>query len=214
MRYNYREGAQRQKGRKWLILPLSGLLLGAYLLLNALTPMSSSAFIPVDETAKKLVSTRPNINKNRLYVPKVNIDVAIVPIQGNEAIALEKGAIHRAATSGNPKDGGNFVITAHRFNLGLTPAQTRAQSPFYSINKLNQGDAVYVDYQGVRYAYKVTERKMVKPEAVEIENRTATPRLTMYSSELAGPKASREVVIAEPQGTIVWNNGKPALNAL
>lgn len=213
MRYNYREGAQKQTGRKWLVLPISGLIIGGYLLINTLTPASSPMFVAADQTAKKLVSTQPTIQENRLYVPKVNIDVAIVPIEGDENAALEKGAIHRAPTSGNPKDGGNFVVAAHRFNLGLTPNQTRAKSPFYSINKLSTGDEIYIDYSGVRYAYKIVERKMVKPEAVEIEDRTDKPRLTLYSCELAGPKAGREVVIAEPQGTIVWYNGKPALNA-
>lgn len=213
MRYNYRMGATKQTGRKWLILPLSGVFIGGYLLVNTLTPASAPLFSANDATAKKLVSTPPTVSENRLYVPKVNIDVAIVPIDGNETTALEKGAIHRAPASGNPKDGGNYVVAAHRFNLGLTPSQTRARSPFYTIDKLQSGDDIYIDYDGVRYAYKIVERKMVKPEAIEIENRTNKPRLTMYSCELAGPKAGREVVIAEPQGTIVWNNGKPALSA-
>ncbi len=214
MRYNYREGAKKQTRKRWLVFPVIGIIAGLYLLVNSLTPATADIFIKPDTTAKKLVSTQPIINENRLYVPKINVDVAVVPINGNEALALKKGAVHRSPTSGNPKDGGNFVLAAHRFNLGITPTQTKARSPFYHIDKLNVNDDIYIDFEGVRYAYKVIEKKKVTPDAVEIEHRTEKNRLTMYSCELAGPKAGREVVIASPVGTIVWADGKPKLNSL
>lgn len=214
MKYHYKEGAERRKSRKWVALPVVGLLGGLYLLANTLSPAVPTVFEPSDSTAKKLVSLQPTLDENRIYVPKINVDVAVVPIEDNEALALEKGAVQRSPASGNPRDGGNFVVAAHRFNLGLTPSQTRAKSPFYHINKLGNGDDIYVDYQGTRYAYKVEERKLVEPTAIEIEERTDDDRLTMYSCELAGPEAGREVVIAKPVGKIVWTNGKPKLKAL
>ena len=214
VKYDHRTGARKQTGRKWLTLPILGLFGGLYLLVNVLTPAVSLTADDGAKAAQKLVATQPEIHNNRLYVPKVSIDVAVVPIEGNETLALEKGAINRAPKSGNPKDGGNFVLAAHRFNLGLTPSQTRAKSPFYHIDQLKTGDDIYVDYQGIRYAYRVQERKMVMPDAVEIEAPTNDNRLTMYTCELAGPKAGREVVIAKPVGTIVWNSGKPALKTL
>lgn len=214
MKYHYKEGTQRRKSRKWTALPVIGLIGGFYLLANTLSPAVPAVFGPSDSTAKKLVSLKPDLAENRIYVPKINIDVAVVPIEGNEAQALEKGAVQRSPASGNPSDGGNFVIAAHRFNLGLTPTQTRAQSPFYHINKLSVGDDIYVDYKGERYAYKVEERRLVEPTAIEIEERTDDNRLTMYSCELAGPEAGREVVIAKPVGKIVWSDGKPKLKSL
>jgi sortase A len=115
--------------------------------------------------------------------------------------------------NGDPVSGGNFVLAAHRFNLGLTPQQTRLKSPFYYIDKLGQGDDVYVDYQGVRYAYKVSKRYKVNADQVSIEARTADARLTMYSCDLGGPQKGREVVEALPVGTIAWLNGSPKLKA-
>jgi LPXTG-site transpeptidase (sortase) family protein len=214
MKYNYEDGIERRKSRKWVLLPVVGLLGGAYMLVNALAPAAPDVFSSADTTAKKLVSLQPTLSENRIYVPKINVDVAVVPVEGNESLALEKGAVQRAPGSGDPKEGGNYVVAAHRFNLGFTPAQTRAKSPFYHINKLSSGDDIYVDYKGKRYAYKVTERRTVEPTAVEIEARTDDDRLTMYSCELAGPEAGREVVIAKPVGTIVWQDGKPRLKAL
>lgn len=177
-------------------------------------PYCQAFFVTPDATAKKLVINQPQLRQNRLYLPKINVDVPVVPIDGSETAALEKGAINRASTSGNPEDGGNFVLAAHRFNLGLTPDKTRAKSPFYHLDKVVPGDDIFVDYHGKRYAYKVVEVKSVKPDAVEIEQPTENSRLTLYTCELAGPEAGRDVVIAEPQGIIVWVGGSPKLKAL
>lgn len=213
MKYTYREGIEKPRSPMWIFIPIIGLIIGVYLLVNAMAPGILYVVEPTDTTAKKLVSERPTLGEDRTYIPKINVDVAIVPIDGNEAAALEKGAIHRSPTSGNPKDGGNYVVAAHRFNLGFTPNQTKAQSPFYHIDRLNKDDDIYVDYKGIRYAYKVQERKFVEPDAVEIEKRTDDNRLTLYSCELSGPKSGREVVIAKPVGTIIWASGKPKLEA-
>lgn len=191
----------------WLALPVIGLLMGAYILVITFAPSVDVFAGPVDATAKKLTAQKPSLDENRLYIPKINVDVAIVKAEGDEKTALEKGAVHRAPDNGNPSSGGNFVLAAHRFQLGYTPTQTRQKSPFYHINQLNTGDQLYVDYYGTRYAYEVTERKNVSPNATEIENRTADAQLTLYSCELAGPQAGREVVLAKPIGTVAWDDG-------
>lgn len=217
MRFHHQQGV-KQKGGKgkylWTILPVFAMLVGGYVLVNTFSPAIDAMGVPADTTAKKLQAEKPTLSDNRIYVPKVNIDVEIVDIDGDETAALERGAVNRSPSSGNPADGGNYVIAAHRFQLGLLPSQTRKKSPFYHIDQLEPGDSIYVDYDGVRYAYEITERKMVGPTEVEIEQRTDGDRLTMYSCELAGPSAGREVVIAKPVGTIAWDSsGQPKLDA-
>lgn len=216
MRYDYRTGASKTKSwsKVWLALPAFGLLIGGYIVLNTISPAIDSMGGPVDATAKRLVSERPTVGDDRLYIPKINVDVLVNDINGDEAAALEKGAIHRAPDNGNPSDGGNFVLAAHRFQLGLTPDQTRKKSPFYHIDQLQPGDQLYVDYQGTRYAYEVTEKKQVPPDATEIEQRTGNDQLTLYSCTLAGPEVGREVVFAKPIGTIAWDSGSPKLKPI
>lgn len=213
MRYDYRTGVTKTKSRSkvWLAVPVLGLFAGAYILVNTLSPAVDMFSGPVDATAKKLVAQKPNLDEDRLYIPKINVDVAVVDINGDEAAALEQGAIHRAPDSGNPLDGGNFVVAAHRFQLGLTPDQTRKKSPFYHIDQLQKGDQFYVDYDGVRYAYEVSEKKQVPSNATEIEQPTSEDRLTLYSCNLSGPETGREVVFAKPIGTIAWDSGSPKL---
>lgn len=214
MTYNYKNGVQKTKNRRWLVFPVLGIFFGGYLLVNSLWPALPEVMTDPQATAKKLVSLEPSLTEDRIFIPKVNADVAVVQIDGNEKLALERGAIQRSPDSGNPRDGGNFVVAAHRFNLGFTPSQTKARSPFYRIDKLALGDEIYVDYQGVRYAYKVEDKKLVESSAVEIEARTDENQLTMYSCELAGPEAGREVVIAKPIGKVVWNSGTPKIQPL
>lgn len=217
MRYEYRTGVKKTKSRAkvWLALPVIGLLIGGYIVVNSLSPSVAIFAGPVDATAKKLVAQKPSLNENRIYIPKINVDVAVVGVNGDEKTALEKGAIHRAPDNGNPADGGNFVVAAHRFQLGLTPDQTRKKSPFYHIDQLTTGDQLYVDYYGTRYAYEVTDRKDVPANATQIEERTEKAQLTLYSCELAGPSAGREVIIAKPIGTVAWDDsGSPKIKPL
>lgn len=219
MRYHYQSGVkQKSKGKiLWAVIPVTALLAGGYILVNTLAPDIDVMGPPADATAKKLQAEKPVLSQNRLYIPKVNVDVAIVESTGqaNELKDLDKGALHRAAANGNPAEGGNYVLAGHRFQLGWLPSQTKMKSPFYHIDLLQKGDPIYVDYDGTRYAYQVTDRKLVPPDAMEIENRTDQPQLTVYSCELTGPKAGREVVIAKPVGTIAWDDsGQPKLKTL
>jgi len=215
MRFNYRAGVTKQKRKIWLLIPCALFAVGGYLLFNTLSPsMSGAVFGESQDVARQLVIEKPNPNEDRLYIPQINVDTKIVNVDGNETAALEKGAVHRSPDSGNPRSGGNFILAAHRFELGLTPDKTRTKSPFYHIDQLNQGDQLYLDYDGTRYAYEVTDRKTVSPAATTIEKRTETPQLTLYSYELVGPSTGREVVIAKPIGTVAWIDGAPKIQPL
>ena len=212
MRYEYRRGIQKPK-RWWVTLPVVAVIVGAYATLSALAPSMPIYASAPDETARKLTETKPALNENRLYIPKINLNIATTSESGNASVPAG-GAVQRSIESGNPKDGGNYVLAAHRFQLGYTPQQTRSNSPFYHLGQLNPGDEVYVDYDGVRYAFKITDRKFVDPTAPEAEAKTDKDRLTLFSTELSGPGATREIVVAEPVGTIVWVNGSPKLKTL
>lgn len=73
------------------------------------------------------------------------------------------------------------------------------QFSVYNINKLKVGDSITVDYNGKRYEYSIYDIYKVKPDAVEIEERTDQPRLTLYSCSLGGSFDKREVIIAVPK---------------
>ena len=96
-----------------------GLILGAYTLVLYQSP--NLLLKPIAFNAGGVPSAHPvnNQNSNRLIVPKIGVDVAIV-VGANEEV-LKQGAWHRKPENGSPITGGNFVLSAHRFLLGLTP---------------------------------------------------------------------------------------------
>ena len=189
----------RQKSWKSYILTIIAILMilgGVYLLVLISTPLILSQNInPKDnQTTQLITKTENKITENRLYIPKIDINL---PYSTGGAETMERGAWWRKPENGNPKDGGNFVLSAHRFIMGLTPQQTLRKSPFYNIDKLTVGDEIIIDYNGVRYNYVISEKQSVKPDAVEIEQHTDQPQLTLYSCTLGGANDGRDVIIAK-----------------
>ena len=187
------------KRRKNYILPIIAVIMiasGIYLLALISTPLIMSQTInPKNNSSSQLISkTKDKITENRLYISKIDINL---PYASGGAETMEHGAWWRKPENGNPKDGGNFVLSAHRFIMGLTPQQTLRKSPFYNIDKLMVGDEMVIDYNGARYIYVISEKRSVKPEAIEIEQRTDQPQLTLYSCTLGGANDGRDVLIAK-----------------
>lgn len=181
------------KKRLVFLLPILLLGTGLYLLVTTLAP--SIPPFPVKEVAVRNFLAVPPETGNRLYIPKINVDISIA--EGDTAAVLEKGAWHRKPANGSPERGGNFVVSAHRFELGVTPQQTRAKSPFYHIDKLQAGDKIYVDYNKKRYTYEVVRKYKVDRYAVAIEAPSVEAKMTLYSCDLRGEAAGREVIEAK-----------------
>lgn len=175
------------------VLLLAG---GLYMLSLVLAPEYASMTVKPIEVAKLAA---PEIGNNRIIIPKIGVDISY----GEGVAALDRGAQWRYPERGNPVDGGNFIIAAHRLTIKPTPQETIQKSPFYQIDKLNVGDEIIVNYKGKRYGYKITEKKDVEPTAIEIENRTEQPRLTLYSCNLEGAASGRVVIFGEPLGEVI-----------
>lgn len=135
----------------------------------------------------------PKVGENRLYIPSItlNIDYAA----GGPEVLNDK-SWWRYPERGNPEKGGNFILSAHRFEIGFTPDETIRKSPFYHFDRISEGDKVYVDFEGKRYEYIIEKKLSVKPTAVEIENPTEGHQLTIYTCDLGGQDVGREVAIA------------------
>lgn len=179
---------------------------GGYLLITAFSPFLLSQFTdPNNNSTTQLLETTASkpeperFQEQRIYIPKIDVNV-VYAAGGPET--LDKGAWWRKSDNGNPKDGGNFVIAAHRFQIGPTPHRTINNSPFYNIDRLKVGDDITVDYAGKRYEYTIAEIRRVNPDAIEIEERTQDPRLTLYTCTLGGTFDGREVIFATPKRAI------------
>lgn len=209
MKYTYTKGIEgnRFRGRNWVVVAAVAIFAGGYTLLNMTYPTLPVALIEGDTVAKRLLAEQPKAEQDRIYIPQLGVDL---PIAGAGA-GLDSGAAQRAPESGNPQEGGNFVVTARQFHLALTPVQTRAQSPFYHLKQLTVGEQIYVDYDGKRYAYEIQEKVVAPADTTSLEKRSDEPQLTLYAAD---GKSGQPVVIAKPIGTVAWVNGQPKLKSL
>lgn len=107
-----------------------------------------------------------------ISIPSINLNSKVISSNNNKD--LWKGIWHRE-TTGNPIQGGNIVITAHRF------LYTGNEDTFYHLPKIKLDDIVTLTWQGKKYEYKVIETSEVGPDAVEIEAPTTRHILTLYT---------------------------------
>jgi sortase A len=177
-----------------LYVLIFGILVGLYTVLTALSPILVD--LPIIRDAIKKPETSERVAQDdRLYIPQLGVNVAIVT--GDTEEVLTKGAWHRKPENGDPEKGGNFVLSAHRFVMSWTPGQTVERSPFYNIGKLQLGERFTVDYHAVRYVYVITKKYKVSPQQSDIEAKTAEPTLTLYSCTLRGSSDGRDVIEAQ-----------------
>lgn len=166
------------------------LLAGLYLLLLVLWPQAEQVTPrrdwnhPVEQAS---------IEENRLYLPRLKLNLEYK--DGNESV-LRDYIWHRFPERGDPEKGGNFILAGHRFEIGFTPGETRRRSPFYHLNRVQEGDSIYADYNGKRYKYQVTKKYTVQPNQVEIESPSEEAKMTVYTCTLRGQADGREVLEA------------------
>lgn len=217
MHYKYKDGVKKANKASWRILSSAGLVclvVGVYLLSLTFVPALPVSNNEVQAVKQTLKSQATVSQQNRLYIPKIGLSQPIVMPAGNLEDALSNGIVNLESNSGNPAQGGNYVLAGHRFDYGYTPSRTIEKSPLYHIDKLETGDYIYVDYNGERYAYEIDVKKQVAPTDTSIERPTEQPRLTLYTCKLEGPEADRIVVFADPVGKVTWTGGESALKAL
>lgn len=163
-----------------------------YLLVVAFAPVLYLQFA-VDQT--KIVPAAVAVQDDRLYIPKIGLSIEYKT--GDDSV-LNTAAWHRYPERGNPQDGGNFILSGHRFELAPTPQETYRKSPFFGIDSINKGDSIVVDYHQKRYEYVVNRRYSVNPQQTSIEAPSDTSKLTIYSCTLGGAYDGREVIEALP----------------
>lgn len=199
-----------KKGKKklfWRLLPIFGLVFGVFLILYPFVPeilyfFRGSKDKPLELPYKSVVSEKvdesdgfieigkPIPLENTLVIPKIDVDIKIV--EGSTENALLQGAWHRPGT-GDPVNGGNYVITGHRFRYVPPNNMT-----FYNLDKLEAGDLIIVYYEGVEYDYQVEESLVVNPEDLHIEDDLGYDVLTLYTCTPLWTSSQRLVIRALP----------------
>jgi sortase A len=184
------------KKRLLVLAPIMLFLSGMYILSLVFGP-KVVPYLNSGKVEKQLSNNLPQQGNDRVYIQKIGVNVGLKT--GGEEAMNGGNAWHRFPERGDPVNGGNFIISAHRWLRRNTPQETIKESPFYNTDQLKVGDSIVVDFEGKRYKYEIYEIFNVKPDQVEIEAPLAEsqdPIMTLYTCTLGGAADGRVVIRA------------------
>ena len=69
---------------------------------------------------------------------------------------------------------------------------------FKELNKMEVNDEVIAWYQGKKYVYKVTDKKIVQPNEVSVLQPTSSEQITLMTCWPVGTTKERLIIIAKP----------------
>jgi LPXTG-site transpeptidase (sortase) family protein len=132
-------------------------------------------------------------SESRLVIPKIGVDMPIV--EGPDERSLFRGSWRLPQTS-TPDQGGNTVLTVHRFQY-LAGPNTLALA-----DKLEAGDMVLVYWKtdsGIQeYDYQIERTFLVTPDQTEILQNTPEPQLTLFTCAPMFSTSHRLVIEGRP----------------
>ena len=135
-----------------------------------------------------------------LVIPKLELNVKVFSnVDANNPQEylpiLTKGVAH-AKGSVLPNEMGNVFIFGHSSDTPLNV--NRYNAVFYLISKLEKNDEILIYYNSLKYAYRVTDKKIVSPDKVaETLQNLQGETLTLQTCYPAGTTLYRLLVLAK-----------------
>lgn len=203
------DSAKKSRRRRRYIPILAGLtvvLVILFLQYNRLIFAPIMAYVsPGNAPATEIEALDPTITQTvsadpRLIIPKLNIDVPInfnIPLS-DVMSAMNHGVAHYriAGASAYPGEIGNFIITGH--SAGDVYSSNPYKYIFSGLERLEEGDLIYVNYNSVRYTYKVTQKQVIEPTNVAaLVMQTDRPLITLVTCTPLGTSRFRLLVTGE-----------------
>lgn len=203
------ENAKKSRRKKHLAPVLAGVivvLLVLFLQYNRLIFAPIMAYVsPGNAPASEIEAIDPTITQAvsadpKLIIPKLNVDVPVhfgLPLS-EVMSAMNSGVAHYqiAGASAYPGEIGNTVITGH--SAGDVYSSNQYKYIFSGLERLEDGDLIYVNYKSVRYTYRVTKKEVVEPSNVAaLIVQTDRPLLTLVTCTPLGTSRYRLLVTAE-----------------
>jgi len=166
----------------------------AYVSPGSISPQN----VILDPTTSTKVGPEP-----RIIIPKINVDAPVVydvpSLEENVVQSkLKNGVVHYPIPGANsmPGETGNSVILGHSSNDVFDDGAYKFV--FVQLDKLDKGDTFYLNYNGTRYTYSVTEKKIIEPTEVgQLVIGGNKPFATLVTCTPPGTALKRLVVIAE-----------------
>ena len=203
------ESAKNTRRKRHLIPILAGVLVVLFILFlqyNRLIFAPIMAYVsPGNAPASEIEAIDPTVTgtvsaEPRLIIPKLNVDVPIhfgIPLS-DVMSAMNNGVAHYriAGASAFPGELGNVVITGH--SAGDVYSSNPYKYIFSGLERLEDGDLIYVNYNSTRYTYQVKKKEVVEPSNVAaLVTNADKPTLTLVTCTPLGTSRYRLLVTAE-----------------
>ena len=138
----------------------------------------------------------------KLIIPKLNIDVPAHFNIANDTATIDNAMNHGVAqfkipgANALPGQVGNLVISGH--SAGDIYSNNQYKFIFSGLERLQDNGLIYVNYNSVRYTYKVTKKQTVEPtDVAALVYPTSKPILTLITCTPLGSDRYRLLVTAE-----------------
>lgn len=162
----------------------------------------------VKELEKKYSINISNLENNSLIIPKIEIKAPIIwNVAPDEKIMLNKlqnGLVHYNGTSLPDEKTGNVFISGHSSYYWWDKGNYK--TIFANLDKLTNGDELAMAYQGKIYIYRIYDKKVVKPNQVEVLQPTNLPIITLMTCTPVGTSLNRLVISGERLDIVNQNN--------
>lgn len=157
---------------------------------------------------QNLVITNPTENiqvgpEPRLVIPKINVDIPVnydvtALDDATVQVALRDAAVHYKLPGADSVPGqfGNVGILGHSSNDVFAAGSQKFA--LVLADHLEPGDSFYLHYGGLRYTYKVTEKKVINPNEVGVlQVGYDKPMATLITCTPPGTALKRLLVFGE-----------------
>ncbi|MBI2448602.1 class E sortase [Candidatus Microgenomates bacterium] len=135
---------------------------------------------------------------NTLFIPKIGVQTPIqyskTRLNSEVNKLLLDGVVHYADTA-LPGKRGNVFITGHSSFYWWSKGNYN--SIFSILDKLVVGDIVYINYNGVRYTYRVEKTKVTLPTDLSVLSQGDENILTLMTCTPVGTNYRRLIVTAK-----------------
>lgn len=205
-----RAGQKVRKSRHFVpaMCAIVVVILAAFVQYNQLLFAQINSFIsPGAMTDQNIIvgtgMNQPVGEESRIIIPKINVNAPVIyglDDWGEEASqrALQDGTIHYPirGASARPGQNGNTVILGHSSSDWFSPGSYKFI--FVQLNRLAAGDLFYLEYEGVRYTYRVSHTEVINPNEVgKLAIGNDKPYATLITCDPPGTALRRLVVYAD-----------------
>ena len=137
-----------------------------------------------------------DLTDNTIYIPKISVKAPIIwgVDENNMMEELKSGVVQYTGTA-LPGQLGNVFIFGHSSNYWWV--ESAYNDIFALLDKVEIGDKIYITYLGREYIYQIDNKKVVRPDQVEVMNPTTDETVTLMTCVPVGTSLNRLIITGQ-----------------